>query len=193
MLVGLAAYQLSLAGFSGPDGSTGDRGISSLLYYMLAYTFMNIGAFAVVTWLQHRGRGMMLEDFAGLASTKPLAAAAMTVFMVSLMGVPPLIGFYAKYYVILAAIDADMLWLAVAVVLASAVSAYFYLRVVAVMYFNPSDRQLRPVSTQLLNTGIAVLVVANLMLGLFSERLIELADKWQETGNEATALVSNNE
>ena len=61
---------------------------------------------------------MMLDDFAGLASADPLAAAAMTVFMVSLMGMPPLLGFYAKYYVILAAIDADLLWLAIAVVLA---------------------------------------------------------------------------
>jgi len=193
MLVGLAAYQQSQAGFSGPDGSTGDRGISSLLYYLLAYAFMNIGAFAVVTWLQHRGQGLTLDDFAGLASTRPLAAAAMTVFMVSLMGVPPLIGFYAKYYVILAAIDADMLWLAVAVVLASAVSAYFYLRVVAVMYFNPSDRRLRSVSTSLLNVGIAVLVVANLVLGLFSESLVNLADKWQDARTEATAQVAGDE
>jgi NADH-quinone oxidoreductase subunit N len=94
--------------------------------------------------------------------------------------VPPLIGFYAKYYVILAAIDADMLWLAIVVVLLSAVSAYFYLRVVAVMYFNPSEKQLRSASTGLLNAGIAVLVVANLALGLFSGRFVELADKWQD-------------
>ena len=64
----------------------------------------------------------------------------MTVFLVSLMGVPPLLGFYAKYYVILAAIDADLLWLAIAVVLLSAVSAFFYLRVVAVMYFSEPER-----------------------------------------------------
>jgi NADH-quinone oxidoreductase subunit N len=189
MLVGLAAYQRTTAGFTGPGGSTGDRGVSSLLYYILAYTFMNIGAFAVVAWLQHRGQGMTLDDFAGLASTRPLAAAAMTVFMVSLMGVPPLIGFYAKYYVILAAISADMLWLAIIVVLASAISAYFYLRVVAVMYFNPSDRTLRSVSTRLLNVGIAGMVIANLALGLFSGRLVDLADKWQNTGVPVAAQV----
>jgi NADH-quinone oxidoreductase subunit N len=190
MLVGLAAYQQNRAGFFGPEGSGGDRGVDSLLYYLLAYTFMNIGAFAVVTWLQQRGRGMTLDDFAGLASTRPLAAAAMTVFMVSLMGVPPLLGFYAKYYVILAAIDADMLWLAIVVVLLSAVSAYFYLRVVAVMYFNPAEKQLRGASTALLNTGIALLVVANLALGLFSGRLVDLADKWQNGTTQATAQVS---
>jgi NADH-quinone oxidoreductase subunit N len=179
MLVGLAAYQ-TMGGFSTTEqaGLTSDRGVSALLYYILAYTFMNIGAFAVVTWLQHRGRGMTLDDFAGLAGTNPLAAAAMTVFLVSLMGVPPLLGFYAKYYVILAAIDADLLWLALAVVIMSAVSAYYYLRIVAVMYFTPSEKKLRSVSTPLLNVGIAGMVVANLALGLFSSRLVDLADQW---------------
>lgn len=178
MLVGLAVYQSAKAGFSSGGHETTDRGISALLYYLLAYTFVNIGAFAVITWLQHRGPGLTLDDFAGLAARKPLAAAAMTVFMVSLMGVPPLLGFYAKYYVILAAIDADKLWLALAIVLMSAVSAYYYLRVVAVMYFSPSERQLRAISTPLLNAGILVMVIANIALGLFSERLINLADKW---------------
>ena len=179
MMVGLAAYEATGAGF-GAAVTTGasDDGVSSMLYYMLAYTFMNIGAFAVVAWLQHRGAGMMLDDFAGLAGRQPLAAAAMTVFMVSLMGIPPLIGFYAKYYVILAAIEADMLWLALAVVIASAVSAYFYLRVVAVMYFNQTETEMRPYRTTLLNYGIGAMVIANIVLGLFSERVVDLADKW---------------
>jgi len=180
MLVGLAAYQAREGtGFgSGNGAGSADLGVSSVLYYILAYTFMNIGAFAVVAWIQHRGRGMTLDDFAGLASSNPAAAVAMTIFMVSLMGVPPLLGFYAKYYVIVAAIDADLLWLALAVVILSAVSAYYYLRVVAVMYFNPPERQLGASSTWLLNAGIAVMVIANLALGLFSSRLVDLADRW---------------
>ena len=124
---------------------------------------MNIGAFAVVTWLQHRGPGYDARRLRRSGLHEPLAALAMTIFMVSLMGVPPLLGFYAKYYVILAAIECRLLWLAIAVVLASAISAYFYLRVVAVMYFNPSDRELRKSSTTLLNAGIVVLVVANVL------------------------------
>ena len=180
MMVGLAAYEVLGPGFGdGSASSSADNAISSLLYYMLAYTFMNIGAFAVIAWIQHRGAGIMLDDFSGLASRQPVAAAAMAVFMVSLMGIPPLLGFYAKYYVILAAIEADMLWLALAVVLASAVSAYFYLRVVAVMYFHPSpDKDLKPNRTALLNVGIGVMVVANIVLGLFSSSVIDLADKW---------------
>jgi NADH-quinone oxidoreductase subunit N len=181
MLAGLAAYK-SIGGFSTAAGSSfgnkGDAGITSLLYYLLAYAFVNIGAFAMIGWLQHRGNGLTLDDFAGLARTNPLAAAAMTIFMISLMGVPPLLGFYAKYYIILATIDADMLWLALAIVLASAISAYFYLRVVAVMYFSAPEQETRSFSTPLLNTGIAIMVVANLVVGLFSERIVNLAGDW---------------
>ncbi len=190
MMVGIAAWQAMGAGFGGSAGGDQDA-VSSLLYYMLAYTFMNIGAFAVITWIQHRGAGMMLDDFAGLASRQPLAALAMTIFMVSLMGIPPLLGFYAKYYVILAAIQADMLWLGIAVVVASAISAYFYLRVVAVMYFNPApDKELRPNRTQLLNVGIAVMVAANILLGLFSQNVVDLADKWSDALTVANQVAS---
>jgi NADH-quinone oxidoreductase subunit N len=134
---------------------------------------------------------MMLEDFAGLGSRQPLAAVAMAIFMVSLMGIPPLLGFYAKYYIILAAIQSDMLWLAMAVVLASAVSAYFYLRVVAVMYFNPApDTELRPFKTSLLNFGIGAMVVANIVLGVFSERVVNLADKWSNALTVASQVAN---
>jgi NADH-quinone oxidoreductase subunit N len=189
MLVGLAAYNAK-GGF-GNAAETGESGVSALLYYILAYTFMNIGAFAIVAWLQHRGRGMMLDDFAGLASTQPIAAFAMAVFMVSLMGIPPLLGFYAKYYVIVAAIESDYVWLAFAVVIASAVSAYFYLRVVAVMYFSSPEKQLRPVSTQLLNAGIATMVVANLALGLFSGWIVDLADEWSNALTIASRITGH--
>ena len=194
MLVGLAAYQ-SGGGFgtsADAPGATpfGDQGISSLLYYIFAYTFMNIGAFAVVAWLQHRGRGLTLDDFAGLGTTQPLAAAAMAIFLVSLMGVPPLLGFYAKYYIILAALDADLLWLAVSVVVLSAVSAYYYLRVVAVMYFSEPERTPRPASSTLLNVGIAAMVVATLALGLFSDPIIDLAEEWSSALTVAGSLAS---
>jgi NADH-quinone oxidoreductase subunit N len=191
-MVGLAAYEVSKTGFGTSSSTTAaDTAVSALLYYMLAYTFMNIGAFAVVAWIQHRGGGMMLEDFAGLGSRQPLAAVAMAIFMVSLMGIPPLLGFYAKYYIILAAIQSNMLWLAMAVVLASAVSAYFYQRVVAVMYFNPApDKDLRPFKTSLLNVGIAAMVIANIALGLFSERVVNLADKWSNALTVASQVAN---
>jgi NADH-quinone oxidoreductase subunit N len=179
MMVGLAAYREGTGFGNDLQDVIGTRGVSALLYYMLAYVFMNIGAFAVIVWAQSRGKGATLDDFSGLASTDPLPAAAMAVFMVSLMGIPPLIGFYAMYYVILAAMEADMLWLAVAVVIASGISAYFYLRVVAVMYFSPGEQtNTRSIRTPLLNAAIILLVIGNLALGLFSAGIVDLSDDW---------------
>ncbi|HVL25123.1 MAG TPA: NADH-quinone oxidoreductase subunit N [Thermomicrobiales bacterium] len=177
MLAGLAAYRAT-DGFS--SGGPADQGVTSVLYYMLAYTFMNIGAFAVVIWIQQRGRGMELEDFNGLGAQHPMLAAAMTIFMISLMGIPPTIGFYGKYYVIVALIDANLLWLALAIVLMSAVSAFFYLRVVAVMYFSDGKESSTLPATPMLNTGIAVMVVATIVLGLFSGPIVDLASKWSD-------------
>ena len=169
MLVALAAYHSTTAG---------DRSVGSLLFYLFAYSFMNIGAFGVVTWLQHRQHGVDLDDFAGLGSRSPLAAFAMTIFMLSLMGMPPLIGFYAKYYVILAAIDNNLTWLAVVLVLMSAVSAFFYLRVVAVMYFNEPIRQWQAQSTPLLGVGLGLMALGTVGFGLFSGSVLDLAQKW---------------
>ncbi|MEJ7838161.1 MAG: NADH-quinone oxidoreductase subunit N [Thermomicrobiales bacterium] len=179
MLAGLAAYSTS-HGFS--SGAETQQGVSSVLYYLLSYTFMNIGAFAIIVWVQHRGRGLDIDDFRGLSSRYPLAALAMTVFMISLMGIPPTIGFYGKYYVIVALIDADLLWLALGIVVMSAISAYFYLRVVAVMYFSPANEAAEPDrewKTPLLNIGIAGMVAAVFLLGFFSSGIIDLANKWE--------------
>ncbi len=183
MMVGLAAYR-STGGFPTPGvtPTTGDNGITSLLIYLLAYAVMNIGAFAVVTWVQHRGRGMELDDYNGLAAREPLAAAALTVFLISLMGIPPTIGFYAKYQVIVAAIEIGTigLVLSLAIVVLSAVSAFYYLRVVAAMYFNPGpERELRPARTGLLNVGIGAMAVVTLLGGIISSgNVYALADRW---------------
>ncbi|MGI9252475.1 MAG: NADH-quinone oxidoreductase subunit N, partial [Thermomicrobiales bacterium] len=178
MMVGLAVWRTS----SSYDAvNTGDQGIAALLYYLFAYAIMNLGAFAVITWVQHRGRGLTLDDFSGLASSRPLAAAALTVFLVSLMGIPPTIGFYAKYRVILAAVEAGPIGLALAIgiVVMSAVSAYYYLRLVAVMYFNESSAPLKDASTPLLNLGISVMAVITILGGLFfSGQIFSLAERW---------------
>lgn len=175
--IGHTGYMLAgLAAFTSLE--PGDRSVGSLLFYLFAYAFMNIGAFGVVAWLQERGQGVDLEDFQGLAARSPLAAIAMTIFMLSLMGMPPLIGFYAKYYVILALIEAGLLWLAVAIVIMSAVSAFFYLRVVAVMYFNEPAGAWQAARTPMLGVGLAVMALGNLALGLFSGPVLDLAQRW---------------
>jgi NADH-quinone oxidoreductase subunit N len=166
-----------LAAFGATTGSD-DRSVSSVMYYLFAYTFMNIGAFAVVSWLQDRGRGTDISDFRGLAAQSPGSALAMTVFLLSLMGLPPLVGFYAKYYVILATVDADQIWLAVAIVLSSAASAFFYLRIVAAMYFSEAEQPEPSGRTPLLGFGVLTMTVGTILAGIFSGRVLELADYW---------------
>jgi len=177
--IGHTGYILAgLAAFGGVQ-TADDRSVSSVLYYLFAYAFMNVGAFAIVAWLQERGGGTNIEDFNGLASRSPLAALAMTVFMFSLMGIPPLVGFYGKYYVIVATIESNMIWLAIAIVLASAVSAFYYLRVVAAMYFSPPpETEMTPSRVPLMATGLVVMTVATIAAGIFSSQVFDLAQNW---------------
>ncbi len=172
MLVGLASYQVGAN-----KGDANAQAIGSLLFYTFAYAFTNIGAFSIITWMQARGRGTNIESFRGLASTAPGAAIAMTIFMVSLMGVPPLLGFFAKYYIIVAAINANLTWLAVIVALNSAVSAYFYLRVVAVMYFREPDRAVVERRTPWLGVGLTLSSIGTVLFGIFSGPVFDLAKK----------------
>lgn len=177
--IGHTGYMLaSLAAFS--TGQAGDRSVGALLFYLFAYTFMNIGAFGIITWLQERGLGTTLDDIAGLAARAPLAALSMAIFMLSLMGLPPLLGFYAKYYVILSLVEAGQLWLALAIVLASAISAFFYLRVVTRMYFEEPTGVWRPIRTPALGFALAVMAVATLALGLLSGPILTLAQRWPD-------------
>ena len=172
MLVGLAAYQTG----AGKELANG-QAIGSLLFYTFAYAFTNIGAFSIITWMQARGRGTNIGSFQGLATTAPAAAAAMTIFMVSLMGVPPLLGFFAKYYITVAAINANLTWLAVVVAVNSAFSAYFYLRVVAVMYFREPEREAVPQRTPWLSFGLIVASVGTVLFGIISGPVFDLAQK----------------
>jgi NADH-quinone oxidoreductase subunit N len=118
-------------------------GLSSILFYLLAYVFMNIGAFTVVILLGKKGEeNTLLSDYAGVGFRHPLLAISMAIFMFSLAGVPPTAGFMAKFYVFSAAVNANYYWLAIIGVLNSAVAAYYYLRVLIYMYFREPEREL---------------------------------------------------
>lgn len=114
-----------------------EAGVRGVLIYLLVYMVMSAGAFAVI--LAMRRRGMAVEaiaDLAGLSSTDPALALLMTIFMFSLAGIPPLSGFFGKFYVFLAAVQAGQWTLAIIGVLTSVVGAYYYIRIVKVMYFD---------------------------------------------------------
>jgi NADH-quinone oxidoreductase subunit N len=121
----------------------GELGKSSILYYLLAYAFMNLGAFAVVILYGRKGEeNINIGDYSGLASKSPLLAAVMALFMFSLAGIPPTAGFVGKFYIFSAAVKAGYIGLAIIGVLNSALSVYYYLRVTVMMYMRNPEKEL---------------------------------------------------
>lgn len=156
-----------------------ESGIAAVLFYLFVYAFMNIGAFAVVIALERQGEGdVQANQVRGLARTHPWLAAAMAVFMFGLTGVPPLAGFFGKLYLFQAAVEADLTWLAIAGVINSAISAYYYLRVTVTMYM--ANEGMAPAivgrrTVLVFATGMAALLV--LALGLFPGTWLALAQR----------------
>jgi NADH-quinone oxidoreductase subunit N len=167
MLVGLAAY-------------AGGRieGLQGLLYYGAAYAFMNLGAFAVVAALQKRtGVTSQLDTFAGLFRREPLLAVLMTLFLLSLTGIPPLAGFFAKAYVILAAVQAGgpLTILAVIAVLNAAAAAFYYLRIVVYMFMRDPVGETPPMTHgALLWGGLAAATALTILLGIVPSPLLNI-------------------
>jgi NADH-quinone oxidoreductase subunit N len=157
--------------------------VAGVMLYLAIYSFMNLGAFAVVTMLRRGGlEGDEIDDFTGLARRNKWAAFVMLLFMFSLAGIPPTAGFIAKFYVFMAAVGANMTGLAVIAVVFAAISAYFYLRVVMVMYMRePGETAGTPgydVRVVASPATIAVLLIAALgviILGVFPDPLIQAA------------------
>ena len=147
-------------------------GANATLFYLFAYAFMNIGAFAVVIALENKEDGDALQNRAtGIAARWPWLAAAMALFMFSLSGIPPLAGFWGKLFVFKAAVDGGWAWLAVIAVLNSAVSAYYYLRVTVAMYFQEANGETAPEreSGALLNAGLAIASVFTVLIGILPQ------------------------
>jgi NADH-quinone oxidoreductase subunit N len=137
------------------------NGVRGVLVYLAIYLFMNVGAWAVILCMQRRGRMVEeIADLGGLARSQPGLALALLIFMFALAGIPPTAGFFAKLYVFLAAIDAGLVGLAVIGVVTSVVSAYYYLRVVKVMYFDePAPALDRPLAGELKGVLLVTAVV----------------------------------
>ncbi len=132
---------------------------------MFAYLFTNLGAFAIVIAMERQlGQGVHLDDYKGLAKSHPGMALAMAFFMLSLTGIPLTGGFAAKFYVLRTAIEADLYWLALIGVLTSVVSAFYYLRVVYLMYMYDGEAQL--IKKPALITAVWITAIVTLFLGI---------------------------
>jgi len=157
--------------------SANDLGKGAILFYLLTYAVTNLGAFGVIGLLENRAEGNdRVEDYAGLWSEHPALAAAMTIFLLSLGGFPPMAGFIAKWYVFSAAVKAGYTTLAIVGVLTSVVSVFFYLRVVVMMYMTPADGHVRfPPVPRAAGVALAVSAVLIFYLGILPTRVLEWA------------------
>ncbi len=155
-------------------------GVNGVLFYLMSYAFTNIGAFAVITVLERRDEiSSTLTDYAGLGTRKPLLALAMALFMFSLTGIPPLVGFWAKLYVFRAAVEANFSWLAVAGMVNSAVSAFYYLAVVVQMYMRPTSTEVQTEAVPLNLRGpvtitLTITAIVTVVLGVWPTPLVNL-------------------
>ena len=156
---------------------TNPRGITATLIYLMIYSFMQLGAFAVIVLLRRQDVvGDELKDFAGLHVRNPFAAFAMLLFMLSLGGIPPTAGFMGKFWLFSAAIDAHYYWLAVIGVLNSAISLYYYIRIVVFMYVKKETIGAQPSTSPALAMVLGVAVLGTLVLGVYPRLLFELAE-----------------
>lgn len=146
----------------------GDVSLAGVLFYLIAYVFTNLGAFGIASMLETSDQqGTDLESFRGLYYRRPLLAVLMGVFMFSLVGLPPLAGFFGKYYIFVAAIENGYTWLTIIGVVTSMISVYYYLRVVVLMFFQTAEERTSP--RVALSGTVALLISAFgvLLVGLF--------------------------
>ncbi|HEV3505259.1 MAG TPA: NADH-quinone oxidoreductase subunit N [Actinomycetes bacterium] len=184
----LAYSSISHAGYllvGGAAAATVPRGVSASMFYLLVYAFMVMGAFMVVQYVSRLGppdddtirERSSLEDYRGLARRHPWAAGLLAVFMLALTGIPPLSGFWAKYYVFLAGIEAGLTWLVVVAVISSVISAFFYLRVLVVAYLQEpvGEAGAAPGRTPALGVALGLAGLLTVAIGLAPEALIAAA------------------
>jgi len=160
------------------DADTGaGPAYAAVLFYLLGYSLVKVGAFTIVSEIGGKGESYQtLDDFAGLGTRQPFAAAAMTLFLLSLLGMPITAGFFGKFYVFKAAINSKLIWLVVLMTVNTAIGAYYYLRVIVVMYMRehkgdvPAEaaRSLSPTAAMV----VAVAALATLYLGLMPNHVL---------------------
>ena len=175
----LAYSSIAHAGYMIIGLAAGNQmGKNGIMFYLVAYTFMNMGAFGILALLENEeGKNLSFDDYSGLARKRPFLAALMAIFMFSLAGIPPFAGFLGKYYVFVAAINADLTWLAIVGVLTSVIAVYYYLRLVVLMYFQESEVLLPAHSS---NTSIAFLSIAALVIvfiGIYPSSILDIINQ----------------
>ncbi len=154
-----------------------DEAVSAVIYYLATYTFMNIGAFGIISYFESDEKHIhTVSGFSGLGFKRPLIAAAMAVFMFALAGIPPTAGFFGKFYIFRAAVDAGLTGLAVLGALNAVVSVYYYLRIVLVMYMREPESDFSDYGFRLSDSmALTISVIGIFLLGLYPSFVLALA------------------
>jgi len=163
-------------------------GLTAAIFYTAAYAAMNVGAFAVVSHFASTGeKYVSIDDYAGLGRRAPLLAFTLTIFMLSLIGIPLTGGFFAKYYVFRAALQENLIWLTIIGVVNSAIAAYYYLRVIVVMYMREpaTDTAPEPVSPAM-KSALVIAAIATIYLGVVPGLVLNYATKGAQELNTTT-------
>ena len=150
---------------------------SALLFYLLAYSFTTFGAFGIVILLGRKGQeNLEIENYSGLAYKHPILALSMTVFLLSLGGLPPFAGFVAKFYIFSAAMEEGFVTLVIIAVLNSAISFYYYLKVVVFMYMKEPAGEFQISLTPMTLFVVLIGIIGTIDLGIFPDSIIALTN-----------------
>jgi NADH-quinone oxidoreductase subunit N len=168
IMVGLATVGLSQTSIT--------TGQSSLLFFLVSYSLTNLGAFIAIIAISNKIDSDQINDFSGMGKRSPVMSIALTLCLVSLIGMPPAAGFMAKFYIFSAAVQNDLLWLVVIAVLNSVISAYYYLRVVKVMWMGEPVSQEKVDSSAALKIALALSCLGVLVLGLIPGLMMHLSE-----------------
>lgn len=188
LLIGIATFTATdwqiLTGARPPAPT--DMGLAGILYFVLGYAFANMAAFAVIIWVENALNSSEIEDYEGLAQRSPLAAVTLTIAFLSLIGIPPLAGFFGKFFLFGAALKAGLAWLAVVGVLNSVVSAFYYLEVVRRMFFFEAKRPEPLTTTGLVSSAAVIGIAGAFLLGIF----VNPAFQWAQSSLSAIVTLT---
>ena len=151
-------------------------GYGGIVFYLTAYMFMQIGSFIIVAILERNGEKYLeLSDYAGLSKRHPVLAAFMAIFMLSLAGIPPFAGFFGKYFLFTAAIDAGFLWLTLVGVLSSIISVYFYIGLIVKMYFTEPEGEREDNEVGMSGLSLIITIAGVIVLGILPSGILSIA------------------
>ncbi|MDP3025460.1 MAG: NADH-quinone oxidoreductase subunit N [candidate division Zixibacteria bacterium] len=154
-----------------------ERGVSSVAFYTLAYLFANLGAFVVAIAFELQTGSSEIKDYSGLSISSPTLSFLMMLFLLSLVGIPPLAGFVGKYYLFAAAIEKHLIWLVVIAVLTSVISLYYYVGVIKEMYFNKKEGGEKIFLPFGIKLALLICIIGVLLVGLFPNPFLNLASQ----------------